>query len=776
VVTGCFMLAILLGAAAPPETGTVHGSVRVAETLEAVPHATITIPALGRSGASDGRGYWVITGVPAGRHRVVAEALGHEPGEAEVDVPAGGSVRVDLVLAVRPIALGGLDVRGRAPTLHSEAGPPPARITLAELRSTPSLVERDVLRVVQALPSVRMASDFSSALYIRGGSPDQTAVTLDGVPLFNPYHLGGLFGAVNPDIVAGVDVWPGAMPATGEDRISGAVAIRTRDGGRDRVRGQGGVGLLSSRLSLDGPLPGARGSYLVSVRRTYLDLFTDALYRMDLTDVTLPYAFTDAYFKVTQDVGAAGSVIASTYITAERFVLPEGMQREFGSRMDFAWGSRVGSIAYRHLLTPALVGEVRIAATTFQGDFDAAETHFFGPDDEFHPVFESWSRVRNRIGSVDLTWHGRRHRVRAGGRIDDYGFRHHLARAASELDSPIPAFHLSQRLRTAAAYVEDEWTPSPDLSLRGGIRVLHGGDRGTALMPRLGARWSVTPHLALSFGAGRYAQVIQSLRDEEAAGTSVLAYDLPAAIERELGLSTAHDVVVGTELERDGFALRLDGYWKWMDAIPLPPAPRGDILDLPMIVPHGFLAASGSARGIEATARRMWRDANLTIAYAVAVAEREVDGERFLTRFDRRHSLDANLVGPTAGRWGRWSARYQLATGQPYTPILGGAYVGPYDPGSGLFDSSPRWRFIVGDHNSARLPGYSRLDVGGRWELRRGWFGRDMIITPQVNVMNLLNTRNVLVALPSQGYGSPPVLNYAPQLPFFPSIAVDFSW
>jgi hypothetical protein len=765
-----------------PSAATVHGTVRVEGSQEPIARATVQIPALRRGVLADERGYFVLAGVPAGRWTVRVSALGYRSVEREIEVPASGAVRLDVELAAAPVELAGVEVRARARsemTAETAAGPPPARITAPALRAVPALAEVDVLRVVQTLPAVAAASDFSSALYVRGGSPDQTLITLDGVPLFNPYHLGGLFSAIDADAVSEVDVLAGATPASAGDRLSGAVAIRTREGGRDRVRASGALGLISSRASADGPLPGGRGSSLVSARRTYLDLFTGAAYALGATNTTLPYAFTDAYLKATHGVGSTGQLSAAVYLDAEHFRIPERMQRAIDTDAQFGWGSRVASLGYRQLFGPALVGELRLAVSGFYGDFAARERRYtmtdVAPlDDELTPYLDARSRISDALVGAYLTWYARRHEVRFGAQLDRYRFEHDVAVHEAGLRDYVPEFRSASRPATLAAYVEDSWTPREELSVRGGVRVLHAGEWGTAWMPRLGARWALTPVLALSVGAGRYAQLMHSLRDEESLAASLLAYDFLGATAPAAGMMTAEDVVLGAEWSAGATSVRVDAYAKRFDRLPLPPLPD-NLVETPVLVPEGHRLGTGRAHGVELLARHARGRADFTLAYALAFASREAEGERFAPRFERRHTLDA-LAALPLGAQGQWSARLVLATGQPYTPVVGSVPFDPYDPRLGGF--APAWEMtaLLGEHNSARLPGYLRLDVGARRSFERRWFGRETTVTPYLQVLNALNTKNVLTALPTNTFEGRPVLDYAPQLPFFPTLGLEWKF
>jgi hypothetical protein len=665
------LLTTLLVALLPATT--VRGTVRAEGTHEPVAYASVRLEDARRSARTDARGFFVLPGVQGGSWRVRVSAAGYLPKDTTLSVPASGALEVTFDLRPSPFALPGIEARGRQESrAASTAGPGATRIEAREIDAAPALAEADVLRTVQLLPSVAAASDFSSALYVRGGSPDQTLVMLDGTPLFNPYHLGGLFGAIDPDAVAAVDVLPGAFPARVGDRLSGIIDIQTRDGARDRVRGFGGTSLISSRAGVEGPLPGGRGSYLVSGRRTYLDLFTKAAYGLGLIDATLPYAFTDGHLKLTHDVGTLGRLSVAAYVDEEGLSMPrergepDDREPRTGPRDDinFGWGSRVGSIRFRRPLGPNVVAELRGAASTFHGDFRVAEARFVGDGrpDTLAQILHASMRMRDLMAGADLTWHARRHQLRGGVQWDAYRFFHDVAERE---DGAGPfftgSFRREEKPTTVAAYVEDEWQPTALLRLRGGVRVLAAGERGTEVLPRIGAQYTLTPSLTLTLGGGRSAQVIQSLRSEESLGASVMAYDFLAAVPTAVGLSTAADVVGGAEWVRGTTSVRVDAFAKRMSDVPLPPLP-GDITEAPVLVNEGFVTGSGDARGVELLARHSRGRALYSLAYALNDVTMEAGGVRYTPRFQRRHSLDAVASLPW-GKRGEVSGRLALASG-----------------------------------------------------------------------------------------------------------------
>ncbi|MEW5931210.1 MAG: TonB-dependent receptor [Gemmatimonadota bacterium] len=774
------LAALLLFALLPASD--VHGTVRAEGSAVPIPGATVQVVELKRTAVTDERGYFVLPGVEEGRWTVRASALGFRPHTVVVRASGGGSVRLDFDLRAEAVRLEPVEVRGReegtAVSGAHSAGPGAVRLDGRAVRLTPALAEADVLRAIQSLPSVASISDFSSAPYVRGGSPDQNLITLDGIPLYNPYHLGGLFGAIDPDAVQSVGVLAGAFPAGAGDRISSVMEVRTRDGGRDSVRATGAVGLISSRFGVDGPTPWAGGSYLLSARHTYLDLATRGAEALGIIPVHLPYGFSDAHLKLDQDAGALGRLSFSAYLNDETLVY---QQRGESDAIDFDWGSEAFGARLWRPFGARMAGELRAGYSGFGGRFHATqrrwnnETQRYDDDDRY--LVRASTGIGDAVLAGGLTWYGRRHQLRGGAQLDAYTFRHDVRPTDfdDDVEDFVPPFHREDRPLTFAVYLEDEWTPTDALSLRAGVRVMTAGSRGTEWMPRLGMRWAPSPRWALWAGAGRSAQVMHSLHDAEALSTSVVAYDILAAVPEEMGLTVADDAVLGGEWTSPRLSLRVEAYEKRFRSVPVTPIPE-DPLGRGLVVPDEFRRGTGWGRGVELLAQYSRGGAGLNAAYTLAAAQREVDGVRYTPRFDRRHTLDLNGFAPLGAR-GQLSARLVMASGQPYTPVVGVVKRYAFDPDDGTLQGYEQLAPVMGEHNSARLPGYARLDLGLRREYRRRWFGRSTTVTPYLQVLNVLNTRNVLFAMPDEfdGDGGPGMrVSYAPQLPVFPTFGLEW--
>jgi hypothetical protein len=738
--------------------GTVTGTVQADSSHEPVARARVALAAGGRSVVADEHGYYVLATVSPGTRRLRVTAPGFAPREVDATVADDRPTRLDVVLMREPLTLAGITATAGVVRGEDAAGPGALQVDAQTIRATPGIAEPDVLRAVQTLPSVAAISDFSTALYVRGGTPDQTLLTLDGAPLFNPYHLAGLVSALDPDAVAGVDVWSGALPAEFGDRLSGVVAVRTREGGRDRVRTSGAVSLLSSRASVDGPLPGGGGTFLVSARRSYVDLVTAATSAAGLTG-DFPYSFGDAHLKLTRDVGRDGRLSVSLYLNDERFRLPD---RWSVGQADWGWGSTAASVAYRQPLGSRFLVDALAAWSRFGGTLSPR-------DSTPEPLVRT--RMSDLLASVRLTRYAATHRTTLGAQLDAYALSHHVGEGApgglADFLSPLDR---SDRPRTLAAFLSDEWTLSERVQARAGVRTLTVSGGPTVWMPRIGLRARVAPTLALTLGGGRYAQLVHTLRDEESVAASFFAYDLQAAFAPAAAPETGDDAVAGVEWGTPGAALRVEAYAKRFHDLAL--APLGaDPLKSPALAGDDALRGEGRAHGIEVLGQVQRGARTLSFAYVLGRTTRTLPGEEFAPRLDRTHRIDASGSMPL---WRKLmaSTRLQWMTGQPYTPVRSLSPSYRYDPATGalVFD---RNQVVYGAHNSDRLPAYFRLDLALRATLTRKWFGHAGTLTPYAQVLNVTGAHNVLWATGSDRAGTAQ-LEYGPQAPVLPT--VGFEW
>lgn len=759
----------------------VQGVVRDSTSLEPVAFARITVTGREfREAVTDLYGAFVVTDVGSPGPTVVrVEAFGYSAWEfkyASGEFPPDG---VRVLLASAPIELEGIEVAARRAADPLSVGSGTYMMDAELVRAQPVVLETDVLRATALSPSASSSSDWVSVPFIRGGSSEGTPVRLDGVRLFNPFHVGGFVAALNAEAVKSVALVTGSSAgALASGSLSGAIDIATRDGARDRLRTSGSVGLASARLTAEGPV-GASTSFLIDGRRTYIDLLTKGFDAVGVAEASVPYSFGDVHAKLTRDFGDVRRLSLTGYWNTELLDsrpedVPQGdaaMNRATRAQ----WNNGAVAVHYRDQFGPRTLVDVNLGFSGFGGTYVVFEDRL--PDSDTATV------VR-----------GKMHEYQAEVRL-----RHHSG--AITLDAGLQA----TRFEAAHRGLGSEWDGSDEEGLFLPFEIDRSSHRGGAyasLAARVGRGVSATfggradafarvgaaaaPFAELSYdtggrkiwlGASRANQVLASIRNEEPVTASYLAFDLLAPVEQGPVLRST-ELSGGWEGRIRGVRLRLEGYARWLANLRLPPLGANPLASHLLTPLDTRLVASGTARGLEASWSWAHHGSSLLGSYTWSRVKRTVAGQTYVPRFHRDHEgeLSASLKHGAS----LWSLRFSARSGQPTTPLVAFLpFTGHRFPDESTRQVTYDVLNVAGEYNSVKLPPYVRIDVGwrGSWEV--SWFGGG-VLSPYASVANLFSLPNVVGVGPEPGDSSPGPGNgvselvYAPQLPMLPFLGVEF--
>lgn len=747
LLVGCWVPAV-----AQQPAAAIAGRVIEAGTGSPIRGALVEIAGPVLRATSDPAGRFIVRGVGLG---TVATVRASSPGFAPVDttIVIRNSETV-LILALKPrvVALDPISVRAEShggaaerALYEQEVVPGLVGVSGQEIRSVPALGETDVLRALQAVPGVVTVNDLSAELHVRGGASDQNLILLDGARVFAPYHLFGLFGAFNSDAISRAEFYRGAFPARYGGALSSVIEIEQRGGADERVRLDGGVGLLGARMLAAGALPHAEGRWMIAGRRSHADLAIQ-----QIAGDTFPYAFHDLQGRVSLAPGAQHRVRASWFTSSDRY------RMFFGSGNDdlhSRWRNLVGSVGWEWV-----GGDGRSAAvTTWHSRYSGSLVVGNGPE---APA------TNNRVAITGLRAEFRRawgdHRLRGGLEAEVGG----VELAGSDSVGSYVTGQVTDPHTLTAGYLEGD-RRFGRLRFTPGIRAVHDGRNSELLIePRLAARYHLSDDLAITFGAGRAHQVLTSLRDERfVLPGPPLWLSLPgsARASRTDGLSAAVEAWRG-----EAWSYRLEVYARRFDGVPRwrPMGSRD---------PSTIEFNQGSSEGVELFARR--HAGRLTgwasYTYSRTQLEDESTGRSYEPTWDRRHSGEATLAWQ-ATSYLALSGRSTYGSGLPFWPFTG--YV-----------NAPRLVPILGQTQETRLvpewsdtqmryPAYFRVDLAARGSFRYRRLG----IEPVLSIQNLTARPNVLYyrltsADNSEEAGSPGRL--VPVAPFpilmIPSLGID---
>lgn len=613
----------------------------------------------------------------------------------------------------------------------------------SEIAAVPGVAEADVARTVQLLPGTVARHDFTTGLNVRGGETDQNLIRLDGIPVFNPTHLGGLYSTFEPAAVRAVEFITGGFPAGYGGRLSSVLDVTLRDGANDH-RLSGGLSLLSARALAEGPLVGG-ATYLLGGRRTYADKLAD-----NFSDDPFTYYFADGIGKLTVPLGRGGSIAATGYWGRDQLDIPWLEPTEDAAGIDLAlhWGNRLAGLTLRLPVGPA-VFEQNASVSAF------ATRQAFEPDVQ---SFTNTARVWSLQTAVGMSL-GPRHLLRLGGGWERYRMVYHIRNDAIEQDVSL----LQYEPEVWSGFVDEQWRPADALLIRPGVRVEYVKGAGvTTVAPRLAVKAFLNRDFALTGSAGRYYQAIQSISDPE---LPINIYEIWIGANAVVPVARSDHLVGGFERWfGPGTSLTIEGYYKTFSGLAI-----RNLFDDPKLVGDEFEIGDGDAKGFDVLLRRHTGAVRGWIAYSFTRTIRRTASDTFPPGHDRRHTLDvvAEAPGPLGSRLGlHWGYGSPL----PYTAIEGAWLHRDYNPVTNSYDDFED-EPIGTRLNRARYPHYSRLDLSLRWELA----ALGGTLRPFVQVVNLYNRTNVFVY--RFDYRSvPPTRSGLSQLPFLPTLGVEFEW
>lgn len=750
--------------AAEAQSGAIAGRV-TDEQGRSLAGVSVSLPGTGRGALVDSLGRFVVGGLDPRGYTLQARRPGFAVYEEAVTVRAGDTTFVDITLASTPQALA--TVRTEARTVDQEiflARPSISTTTMSarSMQAVPRLGEPDIMRVVQMMPGVAAKNDFSTGFNVHGGEADQNLVLIDGYPIYNPFHLGGLFSTFIDATVREVSLMTGPYPARHGGRLSSVLDVRSAVEGRPGLHGSAEVSLLGVTGTLAAPI-GTRGSWMLSARRTYADVVASTF-----TDNVLPYHFRDMQGHLTWTL-PAGIRLAVTGYTGDDVldaniseVAEDSTESAGGGDVRFRWGNAVlGATASRALPyalgADSVVLAQRVSRTRFSTDVDLAD---------------GAATLRNTVGDVrvagDLTRHSESHTLVTGYEASFFT----TLMVDGSPAAGIVGTNRRQRGNSLALFVDDTWRPSASSRwlLQGGLRAERVAEADwVGVSPRLAVKYFLRDDLALAVSTGRTTQWMHSLALED---SPIRFFDSYVASDSATPVASAWHGTVG--LERwfgSSRQVRIEGFVKGYDRLV-----ESDLTEDPLIDGDEFEPTTGFAYGIDLFVRQFeTSDGRLSgwLSYTWAVTSRDQLGVRFAPGHDRRHNL--NLVATwRAGRY-VFGTRLGLASGTPYTEIVGQYVRRRFDPLTFSWENPGQPPYDVdwigGTRNGERYPLTHRLDLSVSREYQRG----RTTIRPYLSLVNAYNAKNVFAYV--MEYGSvPPTRTTLSQFPILPSLGVSIAW
>ncbi len=778
--TSVFTLCLLLVISAfAKETGRISGYLRNAATGEPIMYANVVLEGTYLGAASDVHGHYVIVNIPPGKYTLKAMMMGYESRTRAVTIAADEDIRLDLELTVKAIEGEAVEVTAERTRFEEKVEISRMNLSMEQIVNTPAMVEADLFRTLQMMPGVTAKNDFSSALIVRGGGSDENLILLDGIEVYNPYHLGGVFSTFNAEALADAEFLAGGYPAKYGNRNSAVLNITSREGNSRRsilfresrladyvdLSGlKGEISMLSSKILAEGPHKW--GTWMIAARRTYYDQLAKLYFRIkDGTDSPGAYFFWDSHWKTFFDINARNRLTVAGYYGRD-FLTFDYEDDENGFNVDLDWGNYTTSLQWRFVPSSKIHSLLSIAHTVYDWDFGFAFTEIDSAVGKVTTELAENVDLRDWTVREELDWFVSNRHTLTGG------FEYKVLEMAIEQEiAGIMFLDRTQSPYIFSVYLQDKWKPFKLLNIQPGLRIsryeLH---KRLYLEPRIGFKYLLTENTALKGSWGVYRQyMFTNTSDEEI--INFVDFWLP--VPKEYDAQSCQHFIAGIEQRfRNDVFFSIEAYYKPYDNM-LEVNPNND----PVTDKDDFVAGTGTAWGVELLLKKSLGRFNGWLGYSYSRIRKEIDfnsdgkvmneeGEVYFVKNDIPHSLNAVLNYKLNDK-NSFGMTLSVNSGQPFTVNEGMVYAGtnyasPLTPYAGL-------QPIPGVKNGARYPYYFRIDLSYVRAIQP--FGINGKFKFQV--INATNHFNVLFAQTLRNT-NPTRIRAFSMFPIIPSLGLEF--
>ena len=692
------------------QTSIISGFVSDSSSGEALIGANVFLYETRQGMATDINGYYIIQDIVPGNYTIMVSYIGFDMYKQKTRLSDDESKKVNINLVEQVVQLTEIEVT--AEKLQRRNNIQPSKISLSPrmMKAAPALAEPDLFRTIQALPGVLTTSEFSTGLVIRGGNTDQNLIMLDGITVYNPSHLGGVFSNFIVDGVKEAELIKGAYNAEYGGRLSAVLNVISREGNKNQFKGKANLSLLSAQTTLEGPF--YKGAWILSGRRTYFDLVLPKVLPAETAENIPPYYFYDIQGHVFSDLSPKDRFSLSYYSGIDDIFFDT-----FG--LNGRWGNNTISAHYRRVFNEKLVGNFLVANSQFFTSFG------LGGDNGL----VSYNEIDDKTLSADFSWFkSSNSTLKFGAQLKKLGFEY------TNKFQNSTQFQIKTDPLEFAQYIKLKYKPNDLFIIEPGLRLNLYDVYPDSLFPdlRLGLKYLLTDDRYINFSVGNYHQFISTFQDD----FNPAILDNWIAADTSVSPGKSIQVVLGyEEYIKNMYKIQVEGYYKDLKNL-LTYEEKRSTTDAPVSdesLANIVTPADGYAYGFELFGQKMSGKLSGWVAYTYSVSRKIMnsiyaDGEQeYYTNWDRTHAFSVLGNYQFNKKW-ETNWRFALQSGQAFTPILG-YYVQK-------FPESPEevFRTIPGTRNSSRYEPYSRLDVGAVYHAKVGKTNVDFFF--QINTLN----------------------------------------
>ena len=586
------------------------------------------------------------------------------------------------------------------------------KIDMKEIESIPVLFgERDVLKTIQLLPGVATGGEGSSGFFVRGGSADQNLILLDEAPVYNASHLLGFFSVFNSDAIKDLTLYKGGMPAQFGGRLSSVLDIKMKDGNSKKMSVSGGLGLISSKLTIEAPIVKDKGSFIISGRRTYVDQFTRLSSNENIKNTTL--YFYDLNLKANYRLSKKDRVFLSGYFGKDELGIKD--------RIGINWGNTTATLRWNHLFNDKLFSNTSLIYSNYNYRFsiDAAE-------------FQIDSKIEDLTIKEDLDFYlNDKNKIKFGGSLVHHTFAPGEFSSTGELDN-INELKIEKRYSIESGlYLSNEQKITELLSVTYGLRysnftqvgpgeIYSFDDDGSisdttsytswqkvssynGLEPRVSVKYQLNESSSLKTSYARSNQYLHLLSNSSSESPT----DTWMPSSNNIKPEVSDQVALGffKNFKNNTYEFSSELYYKILDNTI--DYKNGAEISLNPLVEGELLYGEGRAFGLELFLKKRKGKFTGWISYTLAKSQNKFDGlndgEWFSAKQDRTHDL--SLVG-------MYSLSDRVKISSTFVYYTGNAVTFP----TGKYEIDNQTVNLYSDRNGSRMPNYHRMDIGLTWD------------------------------------------------------------
>lgn len=782
-----FLMAIMLVAGSSlyaQQKYSVSGYIREKGSLESLPGVNIYIAELKAGTTSNNYGFYSVT-LPEGKYAIRYSFIGYQTVIIDVDLNKDYVQNIDLVSSISLSEVVITDERAERISESSRISV--ISLPVQQIKNIPALLgEKDVFKALQLMPGVQKGSEGNSGIYVRGGGPDQNLIILDDAPVYNASHLFGFFSIFNGDALKSVELTKGGFPARYGGRLSSVIEMNMKDGNKQKISGEGGIGLISSRLVLEGPVKKDTSSFLISARRTYIDALTRPFMKKDERG---GYYFYDLNAKLNYDFSSKNKIYLSGYFGRDKFQVNTHQyypDNKYDSKAGLFWQNATATLRWNHLFSNKIFANTSLI-------FSRYNLKIFSEENSNGEVYslEYNSGIRDFAFKYDLEYHvSTKYTFRAGLQSSNHRF---VPSAIVEKDSQtLQEYNKNNTYNSfeTGLYVENIFNFEGKLQVNAGLRLSHfiaDHKQYISPEPRLSANYLIGDGLSVKLAYAEMNQYIHLLSN-----TGIgLPTDLWVPSTARVAPENSRQISGGLakELPEYNLTVTVEGYQKWSNKIlGYKPGASFLLLDDPSEAQNftwqdNVTAGSGSSYGAEILIQRKTGKLSGWVGYTLSWTKLKFNeinfGKEFWARYDRRHDLSVVLIYSLSEHV-TLSSTWVYGTGNAITLPLGEFQGIAHQPFAQYYNSSNYNPFFsgntvtdYGEVNSFRMKAYHRLDLAVQFHKKKVNHER----TWEIGFYNAYSRKNPYFYFVESTYDNDQVVSKLKQISIFPIIpSVTYSF